>query len=647
MPLTADEITTWLAGTDPRVVINCRCQDLTIAGVTPFNSTSVAAGTGLLTVRVSSQDANDLIQINGMLDAIADGDADVWYLDGSLWTAYDDLPLYHSVMHMLHQFHPPDQAGGLALAHMINSGDYSTDDSRHQYNFGGHFHTRREAPLTSIFNFAIREWQAVPRIDAASRFEFQLQIPDQLKVTADDLDNFVPMLGIELFLDGTLDDGETDIGTDFSASDSWTDRDMTLTFADSTTMAFEVFGILVDTNSDDHVVAFEISCDVTDGGGYDINKINGVLATANQSISGADVLLDSPLGEHDNPVRGREFDYGGDRAVKQTEEAGNIVTHFTDDGEDYDVGVIQGNTRIIDFDDLPTNADSESLLPLPSQRPLTSIIRVSDKIDPETIYLPRFQNIAKRVNNARPFQVHNHNDDITALIHLVESVTDNNIVSLRPGEHGDFVASFNSDGTGRLIGHVPTRVSEHFFEDNEDAIATVPYVEVDSDTWGRIIPLDSTTDAQARVDSDAYTLGSATFSNGIEINAALSNNVAGCFTIEKPGTANFVMEVTLVPTADASGAWTSGHGIRLYRLRGLVVNARHRVRFEEYAPASQGARNYRFEWEDDDIRADDRFLFVFSYDKMSSTLTQYEVMFTEHTRRIKLDQHIDLADIPA
>ena len=251
------------------------------------------------------------------------------------------------------------------------------------------------------------------------------------------------------------------------------------------------------------------------------------------------------------------------------------------------------------------------------------------------------------MNNARPFQVHNHNDDITALVHLVESVTENNIVSLRPGEHGDFVASFNSDGTGRLIGHVPPRVCEHFFEENEDAIASVPYVEVDSDTWGRIIPLDSTADAEARVDSDAFTLGSATFSNGISINSALSNNVRGCFTIEKPGPANFVMEVTLAPTADASGVWTSGHGIRLYRLRGLVVTQRHRVRFEEYAPASQGVRNYRFEWEDDNVRADDRFLFVFSYDKMSSTLTQYEVLFTEHSRRIKLDQHIDLADIPA
>ena len=152
---------------------------------------------------MSSQDANDLIQINGMLDAIADGDADIYYLDGGRFTAYDDLPLYYSVMHMLHQFHPPGQAGGLAIAHMIDSGDYGTDDSRHQYNFGGHFHTRREAPLESIFNFAIREWQAAPLISAADRFEFQLQIPDQLKVTQDDLDNFVPMLGIELFLDGT------------------------------------------------------------------------------------------------------------------------------------------------------------------------------------------------------------------------------------------------------------------------------------------------------------------------------------------------------------------------------------------------------------------------------------------------------------
>ena len=647
MALTTAELATWRAGTDPRVVINCSCQDLDVNGVTPFNGTTVAPASGGTTVRPSSQDADDLVHLNGMLDAVADGDADVWYKDGSLWTAYEDMPLYYLVMHMLHQFHPPGKAGGSALAHMLRSGDYGDGDSRHQYSFGGHFHTRREAPLTSIFNFPIRQWQAVPRIDAASRFEFQLEIPDQLKVTADDLDNFVPMLGIELFLDGTLDDGETDIGTDFSASDSWTGRNMTLTFADSTTMAFEVFGILVDTNSDDHVVAFEISCDVTDGGGYDINKINGVLATANQSISGADVLLDSPLGEHDNPVRGREFDYGGDRAVKQTEEGGNIVTHFTDSGEDYDVGVIQGNTRIIDFDDLPTNVDSESLLPTPNQRPLTSIIRVSGKTSSETIYLPRYQSIAKRVNNARPFQVHNHNDDITALVHLVESVTENNIVSLRPGEHGDFVASFNSDGTGRLIGHVPTRVCEHFFEDNEDAIATVPYVEVDSDTWGRIIPLDSTGDALARVDGDAFTLGSATFSSGISINAAVSNNVRGCFTIEKPGTASFVMEVTLAPTADASGLWASGHGIRLYRLRGLVVTQRHRVRFEEYAPASQGVRNYRFEWEEDDIRADDRFLFVFSYDKMSSTLAQYEVLFTEHARRIKLNQHIDLADIPA
>ena len=644
MPLTTSGITTWLAGTDPRVVINCRCADLNISGVTAYNGT---IGVGHATVRPASDDTDDLVQINGMLEAVADGDAEVWYKDGTMFVEYDDLPIYHTLMHWRHQFRPPGKGGASALVHMMASGDYSTEDSRHQYNFGGHFHTRREAPLTSIFNFAIREWQAVPRIDAASRFEFQLQIPDQLKVTADDLDNFVPMLGIELFLDGLLDDGESDIGTDFSASDSWTGRDMTLTFADSTTMAFEVFGILVDTNSDNHVVAFEISCDVTDSGGYDINKINAVLATANQSISGADVLLDSPLGEHDNPIRGREFDYGGDRAVKQTEEGGNIVTHFTDEGEDYDVGVLHGNTRIIDFDALPTNVDSESLLPTPSQRPLTSIIRISDKTDPETIYLPRFQDIAKRVNNARPFQVHNHNDDLTALVHLVESVTDNNVVSLRPGEHGDFVASFNSDGTGRLIGHVPPRVCEHFFEDNEDAIASVPYVEVDSDTWGRIIPLDSTADALSRVDSDAYTLGSATFSSGLDINAAISNNVAGCFTLEKPGPVNFVMEVTLAPTADASGVWASGHGIRLYRLRGLVVNQRHRVRFEEYAPASQGVRNYRFEWEDDDIRADDRFLFVFSYDKMSSTLTQYEVLFTEHARRIRLNQHIDLADVPA
>ena len=644
MPLTTSGLATWLVGTDPRVVIHCNCAALVISGVAAFNGTTALASSS---ISPASDDADDLVQINGMIEAVSNGNATVWYQDGAMFVEYADLPIYHTLMHWRHQFHPPGKAGAPALAHMMASGDYGTEDSRHQYNFGGHFHTRREAPLTSIFNFAIREWQAVPLIDAASRFEFQLQIPDQLKVTQDDLDNFVPMLGIELFLDGLLDDGESDIGTDFSASNSWTGRDMTLMFADSTTMEFEVFGILVDTNSDDHVVAFAISCDVTDGGGYDINKINGVMATANQSISGADVLLDSPLGEHDNPVRGREFDYGGDRSVKQTEEGGNIVTHFTDDGEDYDVGVIQGNTRIISFDELPTDSEGESLLPTPDQRPLTSIIRVSGKTAPVTIYLPRFQNIAKRVNNAHPFQIHNHNDDVTALVHLVESVTDNNVVSLRSSEHGDFVSSFNPDGTGRLIGHVPPRVCEHFFEDNEDAIASVPYVEVDSDTWGRIIPLDSTADASARVDSDAYTLGSATFSSGIEISAAISNNVAGSFTIEKPGPANFVMEVTLAPTADASGVWTSGHGIRLYRLRGLVTNQRHRVRFEEYAPASQGVRNYRFEWEDDDIRADDRFLFVFSYDKMSSTLTQYEVLFTEHTRRIKLNQHIDLADVPA
>ena len=48
-----------------------------------------------------------LVQINGMLDAVADGDAD-GLVPGrtSMFVEYDDLPIYHTLMHWRHQFHP-------------------------------------------------------------------------------------------------------------------------------------------------------------------------------------------------------------------------------------------------------------------------------------------------------------------------------------------------------------------------------------------------------------------------------------------------------------------------------------------------------------------------------------------------------------
>ena len=62
MPLTAAEIATWRAGTDPRVVINCDCAALVISGVTAFNGTNVVLVPDVQygSYRPASEDADDL-----------------------------------------------------------------------------------------------------------------------------------------------------------------------------------------------------------------------------------------------------------------------------------------------------------------------------------------------------------------------------------------------------------------------------------------------------------------------------------------------------------------------------------------------------------------------------------------------------------
>ena len=639
MALTETELSTWRTGSDPRVVISCKCSTLHIRGVAPYNGTTVAAAAGRTDINVASTDTADVFQLDEMLDAINDGDAEVWYLDGRNFVEYDDLPLQHAIMHTRHQFHPPNRAGGLALDHMIESGDYDGSADSHQFLFGGFFRTRRSAPLTDTIIYPVREFQAVPTITDNSLFNLETRIPSQLVMDADGLDTYAPILAFREFMEGNRDAGAT-VGTDFSALTTWGSRDYQFTFADSTTLDFTISSLIADTNDDGHYIRFGLQCRVDSDGDYDVNPINALLDTDEQTISSTGVELNSPLGDYQNSLRGNELDFGGDQGVTLREENGSLVTHFTDSDGDNDIGIVAGNTRIIAYDDLP-NDGTDYYVPKPSERPLASIIRVSGKTLDVTVTIDSFQELAQRPNNARPFQVHNHNTTLTALVNLVDSI--GNVVTLNSGEHGEFVASFNSDGSGRLIGHVPPRVLEHRHVNDGSTMGSMPYVEVNSDNWGRVLPLDTA----GRFDGDAYDLGASSYTNGTAVANVIgqSDLPTGAFRIEKPGQARFRQEFAWEPQSTASGNWSEGNGIRLYRYRDGTATQVHRVRYPEYSPAI-GTRDYLFVHETDDIEVNDRYLFVFSYPKVA-TLTQHSMVLTGHHRRIVLDQHIERTHTPS
>ena len=303
-------------------------------------------------------------------------------------------------------------------------------------------------------------------------------------------------------------------------------------------------------DADGNYTSFGFICD-TGTAAYDVNKINAYLRVDERSISATGVKLDAPVGSHQSPVYGREFNFGSGRRI--TEEQGVFVSHLKDDGEDHDVEVLDGHTRIIDFDSLP-NDGTNYYIPTPAERPRASIIRVAGKTAAVTANIEDYQGLAGKVNNAKPFEIHNHNTAAAGLVHLVDGAGDN-IVTLRPGQHGDFVSSFNPDGTGRLIGHVPKRKAEFTGLHSLGYIDDSPYYnyQPDTDYWIRLLRLDE--DAASRdIDTDAFTVGDGDGTDGQSLTTAFTTLTDGFIDIEKDGALKIVSNVSLVPESDATGS---------------------------------------------------------------------------------------------
>ena len=629
----------WASATDPRVVIDCKCKRLSITSATPYNGTALASGAE--SIAPAETGADRLAQLEIMREAVADGDADVYYNDDSAGLiAFADLPRPYAVMHMLHQFHPPGFAGGLALAEMILNGDYGILEGVRQYSFRGHLRTQRLKPTESAIDFPLRQWEAIPSIVTAGEFRIEVPIPVQLKILAADLDSHAPIMAMREELEANRDDG-TAFGTDFSEQASWENRNVTVTFGDGTTLTFSYDSLSHTTETVDgtaYYTSFGLVLTVDSGGSYDVNKLNALLATSERSISTTGIKVDGPIGDYESPAQVREVDFGNGRRIAV--EEGSFVHYVRDGDGDHAVGVVLGNTRMISLAELVDDGLANKYVPASSDRPLAHIIRISDQTTALDINIDSYQGLAKKVNNAFPFEIHNHNTGAAGLVHLLNPAG-GNIVSLQPGQHGEFVSTFNPDGTGRLIGHLSAERRAIFAGTESQGTFSGPYVSLDAAYWGRLISLD---DDGRIIDGDAFSIGSSSFSNGIAVASAMAVDNENFLNILKLGHCRFIQEFQLQTAPGATGSWGAGHGIDLWRYRAGTAEEIHSVEWQEFNPVI-GVRTYRFRYEDD-VEVDDRYGFFFRYPK-NPTLGPGNVQVAAHYRACFLDQTINLIHTPS
>ena len=631
----------------PYVLVDCNCENRRVGGILPCTSLDpLTYPEGVETLLMTDTDASKLEQRRIIKDRVRAGTLEIWYRDwgnDDIIFPYDDFPEEHvSVMYPLHDIHPND--GWKMPSQLILQGDVTTENHVQQYRLKGHVLTEQFAPEEDEIEQKLNVFEAFPAENNQGQFLIDVEISAQLKLTLDDLDVYAPILALREELQANKAETTSDFGTDVSALATWNSRDVTLTL-DSTDLTFSVSATGHTTDEDAHLTSWSLVCDVDGGGAYDVNQINAYLATAMREISTANGLkLDGPMGDHAAPLHGREVNFGNLRRYR--EERGVFVSHVRDDGSEHSIGVIDGNVRILGLDELPAGAGSNLLVPLPSERPRANIIRVAGQTSATTVQCYGFALMAGRYNNARPLQVHNHNalDQPAAVVHLTDR-DGTNIATIRPGQHGDFVASYNPDGSGRFIGHVSHARRAIF--DGDGSAGTFNdshYVEIDDDYWGRVLKLKP----QRRViDDDAFSIGTTNIVNGQSIATSLALDTDEYLNVHKPGHCRFIQEAIVETVTGAAGTWPNGHGIRLYRRRGAVLATTteiHGVRFREFNPTI-GTRTYRFEFEDD-IEDGDRLAFLFRYPK-NPTLAPSEVQLINHYRACFLDQHIDLVEVPS
>ena len=547
-----------------RVRVHCRCDQMVVASVAPYEGEVEATGSEI--IPIVTTDADQIAQLDIMLEAIQNGDAAVWYFDmgdGS-WIAYDDLPLQHALIHGMHQFHKHE--GWKVPAQMIQNSDYSEDADTGRGDIQAQFGivpTKRQ-PDGSTFDYPLDRWNA--RLVNGTQIQFDRVFDIDEDVT--DINAHDDIIGMLAWLESLRTAGDAvgdsilsgDITNDLGSRTYQLDQGTNLPTLDlqySSSVLTQSGGVYTNVG-----LGFVRASGETDD--IHIDAIRTILQTATGSITVAsdDAPEAPPFGSTEIGIKaafielpdGKRIEPFGERVVVRQASLGRTPM----DGS---------GRRIVRYADLPTRGTGKAM-PVDGSRVVHFGHNAGGSGRLEFLLI-RSHTLSENVGEV--YEVRNVSSQFDCSVYATGGTV--LLINLKPGQQCAFeLNEENADGDEEIIGinppvrrllwqrglSLPNFSSQHIYSDSNA-------------TW-LSLPWPTGSGVQYR-DSDGFTLGSAALPAGGDVSGVAVGDwdIPGSFQIERSGTVKINFRYHLLLTGDPLNAsLVNGHGASLWISEGGV-----------------------------------------------------------------------------
>ena len=551
MAITADTVFN-------EVYVNCDC-----AGVRAYSWTPKQDGanvTGGHSIPTDTADADELVEVGIMRDAVVAGDAAVIYRDSSSLIAYEDLPFEHSLVHTLHSIHP--EGGWKSLGTMVLNADVTEDDDTGRSDIVTQFGLvpERRKPDGATFDYPLDRWNV--------RLLSGVQISIDRDWTADD-DVTDPnttddVIGLFAWLEEHRVSGSgTPFGDDILALDDVTGRTIRLdqgTGLATLDLHVTSIGSNVDGGVYDHVsISLQRVTGETDA--IDIAAIRAIFMDAVGSITVAsdDAPEEPPFGSTAVRIRAKDIELPDNKRIEVVGD--RLVLWQPALGRTPLDGSGRRIARYPDLDDFST----AKYMPDDGAR----VVHFGHDATADGSLI--FRDIAEHTLSesiGEVYEVRNLSTDWDVEVHDPDGGT---LVNLKPGQQCAFeLAEENADGDEEIIAvGVPTRRIEW-----QRGLALPNFdgqslYSADSTGW---LSLPWTSNVLKYRDADGFTVGSAalpTPTDGLMSNVAAADwDIPGSFAIPNGGLVRLDLRYHLLLTADPptdlEADLALGHGISLW-----------------------------------------------------------------------------------
>ena len=545
-----------------RVRISCNCDGMNVGAIVPYNGTTLAVDGDF--IQSDTDDEDEIAQLDIMQDAIDAGTADIWYIDGSTWIEYDDLPDENGLIHQMHRMHPAEQTfGGFrVLPNIVKNTGYSEDDDTGRSDITARFGTisAKRKPDGTTFDYPLENWNV--RLIAGTQISVERNLTADDNVT--DINAYDDVIGMLAWLESLRTTGSA-VGDDIEDIDDLADgREYQLDLGTGqATLDLEVI-------SRSSIAGVTTPAGVYSFVGFSLQRVSGETdainiavirqfimdATGSITVASDDAPESPPFDLREATVDvsrirfpdGKVLETHGERFVLRQPSLG--------------ITPLDGSARrIVRYDDLPTRGTGKAM-PKDGARVVHFGHGASSSGRLEFLLI-RSHTLSENVGEV--YEVRNVSSEHDCSVYAPGGTV--LLMNLKPGQECGFeLNEENADGDEEILVirppvrrllwqrglSLPNFSSMHLYSDSNANWLSLPW---------------PTGNGVQYRDSDGFTLGTAALPDGGDVvDVPIADwDIPGSFQIERSGTVKIRFRYHLLLTGDPLNAsFTNGHGASLW-----------------------------------------------------------------------------------